>query len=362
MKTIDLVTFHSAVNHGTVLQAYALKKTMEDMGCSVRTVDYRPSFMRSDYLGPGQSVRTLGKRLLQYLIFRLFVKKHLNLTERVYRTLLDLVRHPLRADHVVCGSDQVWNLEITKGLDPVYFLDFPSNSTKKIAYAVSMGETVVPDGSAAGFKDAVSKIPAISVRERFTRDQLILSGRGGPIPVVLDPTLLPVDFAQILPKKDPGEPYIALYYISKDDEVEKAAMKLKRILNIPIVNISSSRFTGADKNELFLNPAEWLQRVRHAAVVCTNSFHGTALAVKFNRPFYSIKVRGKSAWAGNRISELLSSLDLSPRLVDTSDDLPENREALLEMAGSQRTVELLEARQAYSLNFLREALSKVPSS
>jgi len=284
------------------------------------------------------------------------VKKHLKLTKRKYGNAQDFIDRPVEGDYVVCGSDQIWNLQITKGLDPVYLLDFPSTAGKKIAYAVSMGETDVPDELKKEFREAALKIDRLSVRERFTRDQLVSCGYSETISLVLDPTLLPVQFPAFVAEEAPAEPYIAMYYVAGDEEIGKAALRLKKILHLPIVNLSSSRFEGADKNELFLDPGKWLQRIRGAAVVCTNSFHGTALSVKFNRPFYVITARKHVGWPGNRMSELLSSLELEHRILNSSDEVPESREEILEGVDYKKAMELLGERQIRSLDFLRRSL------
>jgi hypothetical protein len=221
-----------------------------------------------------------------------------------------------------------------------------------------MGETAVPDTLTKKFKDSTLKIHEISAREQFTRDQLTACGHEGSVPIVIDPTLLPVEFQKLISNKFPAEPYIALYYIVGDDEIGKVALKLKKMLSLPIVNISSyRRFKGIDKNELFLNPGEWLNRIKHASLVCTNSFHGTALSVKFNKPFYVVNSRRKAVWSGNRTGELLSSLGLSHRILNSSDEIPEEKEEIFRKSDFRGAMEALKERQIYSLDFLKQALS-----
>ena len=39
---IGILTFHKSINYGSVLQAYALSKTLKDAGYSVEIIDYEP--------------------------------------------------------------------------------------------------------------------------------------------------------------------------------------------------------------------------------------------------------------------------------------------------------------------------------
>lgn len=357
MKKIKLITFHSADNQGAFLQAYALEKTIRELGFNTEIVDYRPPFIEKDYLKHKSPWRTFVKRVLQHFLFHFYVKKHLTLTKRTYHNHRDFIEHPLRTDHLVCGSDQIWNVKTTGGIDPVYFLDIPPANAARTAYAASMGETAIPEPSAGLFKEMTSRIAHLSVREEFARTQVSASGRPGAVPLVLDPTLLPEDFSAILSGKAAAGPFIALYFVAWDEALGKAALKLKKILGLPVVNISAHSFRRADKNELFLNPGQWLKRIKSAAVVCTNSFHGTALSVKFGRPFYAVRNGSEKDWAGNRISELLRSLGLEHRMADADGGIPDDREAVLNAADILKAVPLLKERQAASLDFIKQALS-----
>ena len=75
-------------------------------------------------------------------------------------------------DAFICGSDQIWNINCTQGLVPEFFLEFVSDSKKKIAYAPSM-PAKVPDKYYKRIKKDVERLDAVSVRESETIPYLI---------------------------------------------------------------------------------------------------------------------------------------------------------------------------------------------
>ena len=42
MKKIGIITFHKAINYGSVLQAYSLQHLLESEGYLVEIIDYEP--------------------------------------------------------------------------------------------------------------------------------------------------------------------------------------------------------------------------------------------------------------------------------------------------------------------------------
>ena len=42
MNKAGILTFHKSVNYGSVLQAYALKETLRNLGCDSEVIDYQP--------------------------------------------------------------------------------------------------------------------------------------------------------------------------------------------------------------------------------------------------------------------------------------------------------------------------------
>lgn len=359
-KKAGIVTFHAVVNYGAVIQAYALAKVVRGLGFDARIIDYRPDTVTAPYLRRGHAV-SFTRRLLQYALLMSFIKRHLPLTKRTYRTAADFSRHPAEADFLICGSDQIWNTDIVGGVDPVFFMTLPA-AARRIAYAVSMGRTAVPERLRKAFTSAVRGFDAISVREQFAREQLLLCGCSPAIPVVLDPSLLVEDYSEIMPSSGGRRPYIAAYSVIRDDGLAAAAAKLGAILGMPVINISTYRMSGADRNEYLLTPGAWLERIKNASLVCTNSFHGTAMAVLFRKIFYSIALGAPHAGMDNRTGELLSSLGLGERMLGSGGDIPPEREKIMLRPDFDEAFRRLREKREQSWAFLRSSLCLPPAA
>ena len=173
---VGIITFHFAHNQGAVLQCYALQKVLEDSGHSPYVIDYRPayhavrytarknpfvlannswkkyrksSFARRVYLscrGFARGMVTLVKPSdkTREKNFEAFINKHLALTAR-FSSLGKLKKHAPAFDAYISGSDQLWNPELLDGnLDPAYFLNFGSDSVRRITFAISQNKPIPP--------------------------------------------------------------------------------------------------------------------------------------------------------------------------------------------------------------------------
>jgi hypothetical protein len=132
---VGILTFHRAENFGAVLQVYALQEFIISLGCEVEIIDYRNKAIERAYdlsdfsfflrrKNIIASLFTLFVRLITFKDqsdrknkYRLFREKHLQLSKKKYLLKEDFGNE---YDIYICGSDQIWNLFITGGLDPVY--------------------------------------------------------------------------------------------------------------------------------------------------------------------------------------------------------------------------------------------------
>ena len=132
-----IITFHDELNYGALLQAVAMSKVLESF-------DYKPAF-----LGVSLSSFSNDKKskLLNIIInalnyakkrnFNKFIKNEFTIVycNESYQTLL---LNTVSCDLLVCGSDQIWNPQITGGVNPYYY-GIGINAKRKIAYAASCG-------------------------------------------------------------------------------------------------------------------------------------------------------------------------------------------------------------------------------
>jgi hypothetical protein len=387
---VGLMTFHFAHNYGAVLQCAALQEFLSEQGVDVQVIDYRPSPLRQGQAAiPNVFVTALGAfrtarerddgmssaiavtarkagsivkgyldtgfRQQRAVAYREYLARHFTLS-REYLPLAELESEPPDVDALVVGSDQVWNPDITFGLDPSYFLTFASPSTRRIAYAVSLGRPH-PQAYADKLARYGRGLDAVSLRDNEFREEVSLI-LGREVVWSLDPVFLPRregldNYAEECPR--PESPYILLYLFPDRRaraRIEGLIKHAQRDLGGSIVLDVSP--TGADwarraVRRRSLNPGQFLTALKGSSLVITNSFHATALSVVYQKPFVSALPSKASA---SRIAELLRRLGLEGRLLDLAEGAawPETEVDFGSIAAR------LEALRLESRSFLRDAL------
>ncbi|MNO44323.1 Polysaccharide pyruvyl transferase [compost metagenome] len=137
--------------------------------------------------------------------------------------------------------------------------------------------------------------------------------------VVVDPSLLINDYSQIencqrIPECD----YIVTYVVGSGETLEKFneyIKILKKKLNLPVYHIGAKSIESADHNLLDVGPDEWVAFIRSAKFVGTNSFHGTAFSVNFEKQFLFFPHAVENL--NTRQTTLLKRIDLLDRLIPT---------------------------------------------
>lgn len=322
MKTA-IITFQDASNYGAALQAFALKTVLTQWSDTDVINYYNEAFHRST------APSGIKGKLLHLLNGRTYARKNerFQLFQMQYlvggsESIDDagLAGLDNRYDLFVTGSDQVWNLECS-GNKTAYFLDFVKDNRKKCSYAASFGSTVVKNEQLV--QPLLSSFNGISVREESGK-QLIRQMLGRDIPVVLDPTLLM--------KKDRWKDcfhlnfcqrHVLVYEVLRGENLVAAATKYGRQHNLPVVCITSTnRPRPGVKCIKDAGPEQWLKLFAESAYVFTNSFHGLAFSLIFEKQF-SIELLPPPATTNTRLLELLSKVDLADRVMDNGQYTPD---------------------------------------
>ncbi len=100
-----------------------------------------------------------------------------------------------------------------------------------------------------------------------------------------------------------------------------------------------------------LGPIEFMQMIRDAEIVLTTSFHGTAFAVNFGRPVYSIIESRDSG--DSRQTSLLDSLGLNDRIVEKWASFPSKEHLLYDVFPS---MDKLNQMRMKSVSFIKKIL------
>ncbi|MFZ1933034.1 MAG: polysaccharide pyruvyl transferase family protein [Thermoguttaceae bacterium] len=376
---VGVLTFHCSNSCGAVLQAYAMCKTIEELGCSPCVIDYRPKFLSAS--PPPRSQRPLGilekvwrkwhnrqfaeawNNVVRDRRFERFRREFLPTTKRTYWNIEELRADPPGVDVCVCGSDQIWNLNLfgeRLGLDPTFFLDFVPPAVRRVAYAPSLGGVAFPQDVRDEVAVLLKKFSALSGRENDV-GALVKQLTGRDAPTVLDPSLLIDDYSAVIRKpKWPPRRYILAYPLDYSQPFVECVRRAKELLNLPVVNIGRDRLPGADVNRCSLGPSEWLGWMRDASFVCTNSFHGTAYSLLFRRNFVAFSFLRRPA-NNVRMQGILEQVGLSERFLADAAPLAEG--GLCRRAVDySKVVPLLQAAISRSRQYLKNALYATPDS
>lgn len=321
MKKIGIITIHSDLNYGAFLQAFALTTFLNSHSYYTRIIDYRkiPNSPRI-YKFPKNIIYKIYNlpRLYRY---RSFITPLLS--NKRYNSLEELQSFNEKFDILISGSDQIWN-PICGGLNkinPAYFLTFASKDKyKKISYGSSIGSYVYDEKEKQQVRKWLNEYSHVSTRELSGAMQLE-SIINKPVKVVLDPTLLLnkdgwMQYASSIKIKSK---YVLVYYIDELDEVVSYARVIADKLNLKVALITNmaKRHPKVDINIPHCGPAQFLWLFANATYIVTNSFHGTAFAVNFNKDFVSVIKRNSP----QRAQTLLKNVGLYERLLTNIDEL-----------------------------------------
>ena len=325
---VGILTYHRAENYGALLQAYATKTYLQSLGHDVSFVDYWPKY-HSDYfkLFPWQQIngRSLFNKIIFFIILLWGVVPRFIRKRRLQRFMyerLELSKYPKyqdnrcrtgRFDIVIYGSDQIWRKQNlgSVGFDNWYFGSDYVLADKKVVYAGSMGmiNTTVSDDEY--IKKMMRSFNHISVREKDL--QVYLSKLCIESVLVCDPVFLLTkeQWRMIKYKSQSKWKYILFYNLLNTPESKYFADSLRDKTGLPVREINkqaSPRRIG----ERYIRSAsveQFLQLIDDAEYVVSNSFHGIAMSIIFQKQFYAVGMGSKS----NRVLSLLDMIGLSDR-------------------------------------------------
>lgn len=364
---IGILTYHRAENYGALLQAYATKTYLHCLGHDVSFVDYWPKY-HSDYFSifPLQVFRRRNIKgklvmLLRFVLwgipryirkFRLqgFMYDHLRLPKHPKYTGDDCKTD--KYDVVVYGSDQIWRKQNLGGVgfDDWYFGTDYVQSKRKVVYAGSMGAVNLDREDESYVLQQMKNFDCISVREKDL--QLFLSSKGIESQLVCDPVFLlsKEDWLKVASSSPNKKKYILFYNLLNTNESVCFANQLGKKTGLPIIEINkvltpsrflSRRYVSCASVERFLG------LIRDAEHVVSNSFHGVAFSLIFEKRFYAVGMGERS----NRVISLLESVGISDRyIVDSSLFCYD------ETIPYDKIKEIVDAFRNNSKNFLNESL------
>lgn len=363
---VGILTFHTAKNIGAQLQAFALFYTLRKLGFNTTIIRYEPKYLTAPYkffrnVSLEKGILSCCKQIALHLFFDiktwLKTKKHYKefqtkffiISSKPYLFPQEL--EDGNFDAIVVGSDQIWNPEITNHkIDSMYTLNYSYRNVRKISYAASFSEEHISGINTQILVDRLKTFDSISVRESNLKDYLSRFF-DKPIEVVLDPTLLVSreEWLKYISKtRIVKEKYVLLYQArGAKQNILLQAEALATIYGAKVYDASGMNYRIRKNGLQYVNPIEFLNLIFYAEAVITVSFHGTALSLILEKPFYSIAL---DDGRDGRVKDLLSNVGLMKQLCHINDKL-----GLIDIDYSG-VDEKLRVLRSNSLHFLTKSL------
>lgn len=335
MKIAILTWAANTNNYGSILQAYALQRFLDDNGYDSIILDYR--WNANDLKWPSEieiTRRKIATRIKNHFNEKsdrlnqmncLVTKscldfRHNNMKiSHTYRGIKELKASNKEYDTFICGSDQIWSMK--EIINPAYYLTWVSKEKKKIAYAPSMPMIQIDSKRQKALKEFVCDFTAVSVREEKTAE-MMQELLGQNIISTLDPTLL-IDekvWFDLTTNNNTKEKYILCYFLGKNKNYEKCVQRIAKETNHRVIVVPTSEksfeFEGDIKRDV--GPIKFLNLIRNASIVMTDSYHASIFSVIFKKQFVLFKrfIDGNKDDENGRIYDLVTKLSLYDQLAD----------------------------------------------
>ena len=357
-------------NYGSIMTYYALNKAIIDLGYSTLLVHESlgyPNRWKLPSDAPG--IEFAKRQGFNY-------KEQNHFSENIKLNEI--------ADTFVVGSDQLWNPYIARINDDL-FLNFTNPEKKRIAYGTSIGNFNLKKFQSNHFAEDFEKVQkqnlkrfdSISMREddgiAYLKKTFNLDAIQVVDPVFLIDPLLYHKLANNTTKKIEGR-YMMAFILDPSEEKKRVVQAIADKLQYEHIAV----YTDANRNqlirakEIFHEPnfifdeeirvENWLSAYKNAEYVVTDSFHGSAFAYIFKKPFsvFFNKLRGVNRFAS--LMRLLR-LDDSRRVYEenTDNDIFSNNNVSMQIDFSFGDENLF-LEKSKSLKWLRDALKNEKSA
>ncbi|MFQ2658304.1 polysaccharide pyruvyl transferase family protein [Aeromonas caviae] len=356
-------------NYGGLLQAFALQHHLKNQGHDVLTVDFskanKPRFFGIKTI-IGNIIRKYMLRWPQKSILPVtdeqkraigqhtdrFTAEHIRTTQAIHSVEEFAYIKQYQFDAYVVGSDQVWRPAYSPGMS-AFFLSFlgKEDKAKRIAYAASFGVDNCDEFSSeqlAKYAPLLQHFDAIGVREDSAVG-LCKQYFGAKAEHVIDPTLL-LDkeiYCDLVAqgKTPPSNGNMMVYVLDKSPDKQQIIKAVAKEWGL-------TPFTVMPEQDGIYPPVtQWLRGFMDAEYVVTDSFHGVAFSIIFNKPFVAIGNHGRGL---ARFTSILKMFGLEQRLIFSPAEL--SRE-LINLPIDFATVNQLKTeKQQIATAFLKQAL------
>lgn len=287
MQKVALLTLYGFFNHGNKLQNYAVQRIFETKGYKVETIVVHSSFIKETLKHVRAVVgKVFGyKKYKRYMNFYKFSKENIPVRKLYYKDMKLPTSISSEYDYFSVGSDQVWNPLLRHKERYNYFLKFVQKE-QRIAISPSIAVDEIPKKYIEEFKDGLNGFEYITVREK-SGVKIVKELTGKESQVLLDPTMLisKEEWLKFIPQKSttPNKKYLLLIFLGDVSKERKEKLrKFAQSKSLDIVELTSS----LDKY-YEVGPKGFLELIKNAEIVCSDSFHAIAFSINFHKKFFA---------------------------------------------------------------------------
>ena len=342
LMKIGLITYHSAYNFGSILQAYALQEYLKLKMGNCEIINYRTKEQRRVYSiyvwnrGVSGWFKSFVKNILNTPYYKKkkerqcnyenLIKKWFNLSVECVEPQ-DVYDIWDKYDLIVSGSDQIWN-KMSNELAHVswdYMMPYLLHGYKgkKVSYASSIGN--MSDDDLIKIIPEVEQFSVVSMREKATAEKMTKLCKTN-IQSVVDPTFLldKKEWIERLDLQKRDEKYILYYALNRTMDIIKTKKNIeiyakqhdyKVKLIAPLAYVKGNATIEVLEET---DPVSFLELVYNADSIITDSYHGTILSINLEKDIYSICGRNISDF---RKTDIMKQIGLEDRIICDLNDL-----------------------------------------
>lgn len=375
---------YDQTNYGSKLQALATVKLLEELGIEYEIIRYNkrtPDFWLKSILRVFNNVflhdrfaqiqrkvafaahpevkAQVNHRNSLFSAYDAYLQDNLS---EVYGSYAELKEQcSKRYDKLLTCSDQLWSPSaLASGF---YNLMFAPEDMPKVSWASSFGVSRIPWYQKGRTSRYLNRIQHISMRENQGA-KIVKEMTGRDVPVLMDPVFV-FDKASwdkmVPPQKAEWEHYIFCYFLGDNPEHRAAVRALAEKTGRRIVTLRHLD-CYVDEDEHFgdyapydVDPQRFLNILRNADYVCTDSFHGTAFCIIYEKPFvvFNRYSNQSSNSKNSRIESVCTNLNLNHRRFIEKETIAQVMNAPIDYASVAAAVA---GYRAHTWDYLRDAL------
>ncbi|MFI3320244.1 MAG: polysaccharide pyruvyl transferase family protein [Rikenellaceae bacterium] len=389
MNPIALVTCYFQPNYGSQLQAYATQLVFDKLGVANETIcidglqgeinksKYKYFLSRiTDINTVKDKFATVKKVVAEKVasdehkqnmatrraMFRDFSQTKFNIS-KLYNSKAELGAQAHNYSAFVVGSDQLW---LPSNISADYYtLNFVPEDVPKIALSTSFGVSALPKKQAKLAGEFLKRLDHCSVRED-SGQRLIKELSGRDVPVVCDPTILftAEEWAKVIPQsRFYEEKYLFCYFLGNNPEQREFVKRVKEATGYRIVQLQhcdeyiKSDVGFPDLTPYNVGPAEFVQLIRDAEYVFTDSFHSSVFSLLNHKKFFTFRRYNNDGIVSTngRLYSLLSLVGQSDRLLRGDENVDDELKKSVDYSVVD---EKLASLRKFTFEYIKEALTQ----